>query len=94
MYGRRRSRPQAVRLGRAWASLLSPLISITTADLDRGLDLYERHPGLGAFDAVLAAAALEREAEALVSADRDFAGVPGLRHLPPDSPDLADLLGS
>ncbi len=94
VYGRRRGRPQAVRLGRAWATVLSPLISVTRADLDRGLDLYERHPRLGAFDAVLAATALERGADALVSADSDFAEVAGLRHVHPQSPALDELLGS
>jgi predicted nucleic acid-binding protein len=92
VYGRRRGRPNATRLGRAWAALLSPLITTTRDDLERGFGLYETHPTLGAFDALLAGAALIREVEALVSADRAFGGVTGLRHLEPGTPAFDDLL--
>ena len=44
-----------------------------------GLQLFADHPGLRSFDAVLAAVAIGREAEALVSADAGFAAIPGLR---------------
>ncbi len=64
VFARRRDRGDASRLARAWAALLAPLISTTRDDLEQGLTLYERNPRLGAFDAVLAAAALAREAEA------------------------------
>jgi hypothetical protein len=93
-YARRRARPEAGGLGRAWAALLAPLISTTRADLEWGLTLYESHPALGAFDALLAAAALAREAEALVSADRAFGDVAGLRHVDPASPALDELLST
>jgi hypothetical protein len=43
--------------------------------------LFERHDGLDAFDAVLAAAAIAREATALVSADRVYGGVKGLTYI-------------
>jgi predicted nucleic acid-binding protein len=92
VYGRRRDRREATRLGRAWAALLSPLISTTREDLERGLGLYESHPTLGAFDAVLAAAALGREAQALVSADRSFGAVTGLRHVEPGTPAFDGLV--
>ena len=92
--GRRRPRAEAVRLGRALARALAPLLRPTSDDLGRGLSLFEAHPALGAFEAVLAAAAVARGAEALVSADRAFAGIPGLVHLAPDAPELAALLGS
>lgn len=94
VFARRRDRPEASRLGRAWAALLSPLISATREDLEHGLSLYESHPALGAFDAVLAAATLAREAEALVSTDRAFREVTGLRHVDPATPAFDDLLAS
>ena len=91
-FARRRDRRDASRVGRAWAALLAPLISTMREDLEQGLTLYESDPRLGAFDALLAAAALARGAEALVSADRAFAAVSGLRHVDPATPALDDLL--
>ena len=93
-FARRRDRRDAGRLGCAWAALLAPLISTTREDLEHGLALWERHPTLGAFDALLAAVALAREAEALVSADRAFGAVTGLRYVDPATPALDDLLSS
>ena len=69
------------------------LLVTTPDDLDRGLSLFEQYPALGAFDAVLAAVALERRAEALVSADRAFASVPGLPLVDPASPAIMRLIG-
>ena len=89
---RRRDRTDAADLGRAFADLLSPLLQVSEADLREGLRLFERHPGLGAFDAVLAAAAMAAGAQALVSADRAFADVPRLAYVDPASSDVAPLL--
>lgn len=89
---RRRGRRDAVVFARRYAELLSPLL-VTGADhLERGLHLFEQHPELGAFDAVLAAAALANDAAALVSADGDFAVVPDLRHVAPGTPAFETLL--
>lgn len=79
---RRRSREDAVSLARSFAAMLT-LISTDAADLDLGLTLYLAHPRLGAFDAMLAAVALNRRFDALVSADRAFSGVPKLRWVDP-----------
>lgn len=90
---RRRDRRDAASLGRAYAALLSPLLQPSEDDLVQGLRLFERCEELGAFDAVLAAAALAAEAEALVSADRSFAAVRGLPFRELGSPELLALLG-
>ncbi len=82
---RRRTRADAAGLGRRFAVLCSPLLGVGHDDLAAGLDLYAAHPRLGAFDAVLAAAALRAGCEALVSADRAFAPLAGLRHVDPRS---------
>jgi predicted nucleic acid-binding protein len=66
----------------------------TADDLDRGLALFGEHPALGAFDAVLAAVALDRGAEALVSADRAFVSVPNLRWVDPATPALRRLINA
>ncbi len=70
----------------------SPLLRTRPDDLNHGLLLFEDHPRLGCFDAVLAAAAMAAGAQALISADRAFGGIPGLTHLSPDSPELLQLL--
>ena len=80
---RRRGRGDAVELGEAFGTLLGPLLVVDDGVLRRGLRLYADHGSLGAFDAVLAAAAIGVGADALISADRAFRGVAGLRHLDP-----------
>jgi predicted nucleic acid-binding protein len=89
---RRRPRPDAVRIAREFAQLLSPLFVVEEGELVAGLRLFERHPKLGSFDAVLAAVTVARRADALVSADTAFAEVRGLRHVPPGTPAFARLL--
>ena len=89
---RRHGRVDAAGLARRYAELLSPLLVVEADHLDRGLRLFEEHPELGAFDAVLAATALAHEAQALVSADADFRVVPGLRHVAPGTPAFEELL--
>lgn len=83
---RRRDRRDAAALGRAFAGLLAPLWVTGEDDLAQGLDLFEALPSLGAFDAILAATARARGADGLVSADRAFGEVVGLRVLPLDEP--------
>ena len=90
---RRRPRADAAGLARDYAELLSPLIALESEHLDQGLTLFERHPSLGAFDAVLAAAALALGAEALLSADRAFAEVPDLPYIFPDAAAVTALAG-
>jgi len=89
---RRRPRTNAVLLARRFAAALRPLRS-ELADLELGLTLFEAHPPLGAFDAVLAAVAINRDVDVLVSADRAFGLVPGLRWIDPSSPALDRLIG-
>lgn len=70
-----------------------PLLSITRDDLQRGLRLFEKTPRLGAFDAVLAAAAAQAGAVALVSADTAFSDLPDISHIVPDTAGITSLLG-
>lgn len=88
----RRTRPDAVRIARQYVTALSPLVT-TADDLDRGLGLFERHPALGTFDAVLAAVALNRGADALVSADRAFGSIPELPWVDPMTAAISRLIG-
>jgi predicted nucleic acid-binding protein len=89
---RRRGRTDAAEIGRDYAELFSPLLGVTREHLLDGLHLFERSERLGAFDAILAAAAAASGATALVSADDAFAGVPQLRHVIPDEAGVASLL--
>ena len=61
-------------------------------NLVAGLRLFEREEAVGAFDAVLAAAAIAAQADALVSADRSFASVRGLRWVDLAGEELEALL--
>jgi predicted nucleic acid-binding protein len=89
---RRRGRADGAGLGRDCAELLSPLLPVTRDDLERGLALYERTERLGAFDAVLAAAAAGAGARALVSADAAFGEQTGVAHVTPDAAGVAGLI--
>ena len=89
---RRRDRADAASLGRAYATLLSPLLQPSEESLVAGLRLFEREDALGAIDAGLAAAAIGAKADALVSADRSFDGVRGLRWVDLAGAELAALL--
>jgi predicted nucleic acid-binding protein len=83
---RRRSRSDARTTATRFVELLSPLVEPNGDDLIAGLTLFERHDALGAFDGVLAATVLNRvELTGLMSADRAFADVEGLRLLHPSA---------
>jgi uncharacterized protein len=91
---RRRDRKDAAELARDYIELLSPLLVVEETDLREGLRLYEEGTDFGAFDAILAAAAHAAGADALVSADAGFSGLPTVHHVIPDAAGIAQLLGS
>jgi predicted nucleic acid-binding protein len=88
----RRPRADAAALARRFAELLGPLLPVVPEDLDKGLELFQKHERLGAFDALLAAATLRTRADGLVSGDAAFEEVPGLRYLGLGAPELDELL--
>lgn len=89
---RRRGRRDGRRLAASYAALFAPLLTVDGDDLEDGLALFERSEELGAFDCVLAATTIRRGARALVSADRGFGAVRGLRHLDPADPEFSSAL--
>lgn len=94
---RRRDRADAALHAADLIDLLSPLIDVRESALRSGLRLFADARHLGAFDAVLAAAAAERSpaGEAVVvSADRAFAELPEIEHVFPDADGVARLLGT
>lgn len=90
---RRRGRADAAALACDFAELLAPLTAPTERDLVEGLALFERSRRLGAFDAVLAAAAVTLGATAVVSADDGFSEIRSIEHVVPDQEGVAALLG-
>lgn len=91
---RRRDRADAATLARDYAELLSPLLLVGRDQLEAGLDLLATTPGVGAFDSVLAASALDADARAIVSADRGFSAIAGVEHVFPDADGIARLTSS
>jgi uncharacterized protein len=89
---RRRDRKDAAELARDYIELLSPLLVVEETDLREGLRLFEETAGIGAFDAVLAAAAHAVGADALVSADRGYSALSRIRHVVPDEDGIGRLL--
>jgi len=89
----RRGRADAAGVADDFVELLTPLLGVTAADLRAGLGLFRRVEGLGAFDAVLAAAVLSSGAT-LVSADTAFADIAELTHVVPDAGGVRALLRS
>jgi predicted nucleic acid-binding protein len=88
----RRSRADAAALARHYLEALT-IIQTSLEDFELGLDLFTRHRALGAFDAVLAAVAVGRRADGLISADRAFRSVPDLDWVDPASSRLSAVLG-
>jgi predicted nucleic acid-binding protein len=65
------------------ASTLCRLHPVEPDDVLRGLDIYQTHPRLDARDAVFAALALNRDLDAILTADRAFDEVEGLERIDP-----------
>ncbi|MBJ7470647.1 MAG: type II toxin-antitoxin system VapC family toxin [Solirubrobacteraceae bacterium] len=94
---RRRDRADAALHAADFADLLSPLIEVRESTLRAGLRRFADARQVGAFDAVLASAAADAshaEVGTVVSADRAFAELPGIRHVFPDADGIAALLSA
>lgn len=91
---RRQGRADAATVATNLATMLAPLVTIDADDVSTGMRVFREGDRIGAFDAVLAAAAMRRDhITALVSADRAFAEVDGLHVLDPASEVFRDELG-
>lgn len=92
VHAKSRGRAEAVQVAEDYLALLSPLLVVEEADLRPAFRLFERVDGLDVSDAVLAAAAIRADAQALISADQAFGRVPRLRHVDPTGESLDGLL--
>lgn len=89
---RRRPRSDALALGRAYLTLLTPLVEVPDPAVEDALGLLDEHTALGAFDAVLAAAARRAGCRAIVTADRAFAKIGELPVVFPNPAGIDGLL--
>lgn len=71
-------------------AMFTPLLPVTDDIIRRALDVD--HPGLGANDRVHVATCRANDIPAIVSADRAFDGVPGLRRIDPLDTSSVDRL--
>ena len=59
------------------------IVPITTTEIATAMRLLAETPDLSARDAVHAAVVIEHNLEGIISADRDFVRVPGIRRYDP-----------
>jgi predicted nucleic acid-binding protein len=86
------TRTEAAESARAIADTC-PLHQVSAADMELALDLWCGHEQLDMRDAIFAAQALNRDIDAILSADRGFDGIPGLQRIDPaDAEAVAALL--
>ncbi len=68
---------------RAASGLVAEVLPVTHEDVLEACRLLDRHSALGARDALHAAVMKSSAVEVLVSVDRDFDGLPGIKRLDP-----------
>ncbi len=76
-------RQEGIALATATLDLFTPVLPVTHALVRRVPGLMERHPDLSARDAIHVATCLHEGIGEIVSPDRAFDGVPGLRRIDP-----------
>lgn len=91
---RRRGDADATSRARDVAAACAAVHDFTMDDLHRALGLVERHPELTTFDGVHAGIAVGRDLRVLISADRHFDAVSGLRRVDPLDEAAVDELTS
>lgn len=73
----------ALELARGLIALFPDLLPVTREDVKLACDLFERHPGLPIRDAVHAATMRNNGLTTIVTADRHFDAIPGIRRMDP-----------
>jgi predicted nucleic acid-binding protein len=85
VYARRGERVKAVSMVELILGLFPDPIAVGAGEIRFAAQLLVEHPRLSARDAIHAAVVLHHGLDAIVTADRDFAAVPGLRSLDPQT---------
>ena len=86
-----RARTDSRELAAEFSASLGPVEIATEEDFAQAFDLWVAHSGLDFADALLAAMAKRNDSQ-LVSADRAFSDVAGLRFVDLADPDLLDAI--
>ncbi len=73
----------AIRVARDLLAAFPQLLATGHAELSRACDLIEQHPALRTRDALHAASMLHNRIDTIVTADRHFDGIQGIRRLDP-----------
>jgi predicted nucleic acid-binding protein len=71
---------------------MCPLHTVGPNDIERALALWCEHERLDMRDAIFVAQALNRDIHAILSPDRDFDGIPGLKRIDPADADAVATL--
>ena len=80
---RRGHRAEAAVMAEALLALFPGLLAVTPAVVVRACELFRRHPRLSVRDALHAATMLENGLDTIVTADRHFDRIDGLRRVAP-----------
>ena len=82
-YSRQGELDKGIRIVDELLSLIPNIVPITTAEIRAAMRLMQETMGLSARDAVHAAVVMVHGLDGIVSADRDFDRIPGLRRYDP-----------
>jgi len=82
-YSRRGELGRGMAIVEGLLSRLPNIIPITAVEIRTAMRILAETPGIEARDAIHAAVAIEHGPEGIVSADRDFDRIPGLRRFDP-----------
>ena len=82
-YSRRGELDKGIGIVERLLSRLPNIIPITTGEITTAMRLLMETPGLSARDAIHAAVVFQHNLDGIISADRDFVRVPGLRRYDP-----------
>ena len=82
-YSRRGELDKGTGIVERLLSRLPNIIPIATGEITTAMRLLTETPGLSARDAIHAAVVFEHNLDGIISADRDFARIPGLRRYDP-----------
>jgi predicted nucleic acid-binding protein len=88
---RKMTRATAIADARTIAAT-SRLHAVGRSDIERAFELWAEHERLDMRDAIFAAQALNRDIDAILSADQDFEGIDGLERIDPADVDAVATL--
>ena len=92
VYSRRGETNRGIRIAENILRFLPDIIPITTIEITAAIRLLQDAPGIAPRDAVHSAVVMQHGLDGIVSADRDFDRIPGLRRY--DPADLAAAQGA